>query len=223
MGTLHTGGVPTTDWNPVLRGELAKPYWQQLQDYVAGERARFTVFPPEPDVFAALHLTPFATTRVVILGQDPYHGPGQAHGLCFSVRRGVPVPPSLQNIHKELEADLALEQALSTTRNSTIDSARQLIGALLPGGRCTADQVAQHLGALGGRAVVAQPEVVVVALLAVASTTALPAQSPGPAKAVVRDSVLAPPSSQPIVAKPPLPWSFVDAIGYGGLGFGVGG
>jgi len=97
-----------TDWNPVLRGEFAKPYWQQLQRFVAGQRARYTVFPPEPDVFAALHLTSYADTRVVILGQDPYHGPNQAHGLCFSVRRGVAVPPSLANIYKELHSDLGL-------------------------------------------------------------------------------------------------------------------
>ncbi|MFZ4717925.1 MAG: uracil-DNA glycosylase [Ilumatobacteraceae bacterium] len=100
--------MPTTDWNPVLRGEFTQQYWHNLQDFVAGERARFTVFPPEPDVFAALHLTPYATARVVILGQDPYHGPNQAHGLCFSVRRGVQVPPSLQNIRKELVADLGI-------------------------------------------------------------------------------------------------------------------
>ena len=99
----------TTDWNPVLRGEFAKPYWQQLQRFVADERARYTIFPPEPEVFAALHLTPYATTRVVILGQDPYHGPNQAHGLCFSVRRGVAVPPSLANIYTELKADLGIE------------------------------------------------------------------------------------------------------------------
>jgi uracil-DNA glycosylase len=105
---VHTGRVPTTDWNPVLRGELAKPYWQPLQEFVAAERARGTVYPPAPEVFAALHLTPYATTRVVILGQDPYHGPDQAHGLCFSVRRGVAVPPSLANIYKELEADLGI-------------------------------------------------------------------------------------------------------------------
>ena len=105
---VHTGRVPTTDWNPVLRSELAKPYWRPLQEFVAGERARFTVFPPEPEVFAALHLTPYATTRVVILGQDPYHGPKQAHGLCFSVRDGIAVPPSLANIHKELAADLGV-------------------------------------------------------------------------------------------------------------------
>ena len=97
-----------TDWNPVLRGEFAKPYWSQLQHFVADQRARFTVFPREPQVFAALHLTPYADTRVVILGQDPYHGPRQAHGLCFSVPRDVAIPPSLANIYKELESDLAV-------------------------------------------------------------------------------------------------------------------
>jgi len=107
VAVVHTGRV-ATDWNPVLRGEFAKPYWQQLQRFVAGQRARYTVFPPEPDVFAALHLTSYADTRVVILGQDPYHGPNQAHGLCFSVRRGVAVPPSLANIYKELHSDLGL-------------------------------------------------------------------------------------------------------------------
>lgn len=98
----------STDWNPVLRGEFAKPYWQQLQRFVADQRVRHTVFPPEAEVFAALHLTKFADTRVVILGQDPYHGPNQAHGLCFSVRRGVAVPPSLANIYKELHSDLGV-------------------------------------------------------------------------------------------------------------------
>ena len=98
----------TTDWNPVLRGEFAKPYWQHLQQYVADQRAAYTVFPPDADVFAALHLTTYADTRVVILGQDPYHGPGQAHGLCFSVRRGVATPPSLANIYKELYTDVGL-------------------------------------------------------------------------------------------------------------------
>jgi uracil-DNA glycosylase len=98
----------TTDWNPLLRDELSKPYWAQLQDFVAGQRARHVVYPPEGEVFAALHLTTYAGTRVVILGQDPYHGAGQAHGLCFSVRRGVPVPPSLQNIYKELADDLGV-------------------------------------------------------------------------------------------------------------------
>lgn len=98
-----------TDWNPLLRGEFEQPYWATLQAFVRDERARFPVYPPDPEVFAALHLTPYADTRVVILGQDPYHGPGQAHGLCFSVRRGVAIPPSLVNIHKELRDDLGIE------------------------------------------------------------------------------------------------------------------
>ncbi|CAB4365169.1 unannotated protein [freshwater metagenome] len=92
----------------MLRGEFAKPYWQHLQQYVADQRAAYTVFPPDADVFAALHLTTYADTRVMILGQDPYHGPGQAHGLCFSVRRGVATPPSLANIYKELHTDVGL-------------------------------------------------------------------------------------------------------------------
>lgn len=98
-----------TDWNPVLRGEFTKPYWPDLQAFVAAERARYTVYPPPEEVFAALHLTPYAETRVLILGQDPYHGPRQAHGLCFSVRRGVAIPPSLVNIHTELRNDLGIE------------------------------------------------------------------------------------------------------------------
>src|SRR6476659_2239816 len=95
-----------TDWNPLLRYEFEQPYWRDLQAFVGAERAAHVVYPPAPEVFAALHLTPFREARVVILGQDPYHGPNQAHGLCFSVRRGVRVPPSLANIYKELESDL---------------------------------------------------------------------------------------------------------------------
>jgi uracil-DNA glycosylase len=98
----------TTDWNPVLRGEFDKPYWASLMSFVAAERAAHEVYPPHDEVFAALHLTPLADVKVLILGQDPYHGPGQAHGLCFSVRPGVQVPPSLQNIHKELHDDVGV-------------------------------------------------------------------------------------------------------------------
>ena len=98
-----------TDWNPVLRGELDKPYWAPLQEFVRVDREHHTVYPPAEDVFAAIHLTSYANTRVMILGQDPYHGPNQAHGLCFSVRRGVPVPPSLANMYKELRTDVGIE------------------------------------------------------------------------------------------------------------------
>jgi len=100
--------APRTDWNPVLRAELAKPYWPELQRFVAEERHRGPVYPAPDEVFAALHLTPYSEVKVLILGQDPYHGPGQAHGLCFSVRPGVPAPPSLQNVFTELESDLGI-------------------------------------------------------------------------------------------------------------------
>jgi len=99
----------TTDWNPLLREQFELPYWNELQAFVKSERDQHDVFPDHDDVFAALHLTPYADVRVVILGQDPYHGPGQAHGLSFSVRHGVDVPPSLRNIYKELHADLGVE------------------------------------------------------------------------------------------------------------------
>lgn len=102
--------APRTDWNPILRAELTKPYWPELQQFVAAERADHPVYPPAEEVFAALHLTPFEDVKVVILGQDPYHGPGQAHGLCFSVPPGVPAPPSLQNVLKELQSDLEIDR-----------------------------------------------------------------------------------------------------------------
>lgn len=95
-----------TDWNPLLREEFAKPYWAELMAFVQAERDQHDVFPPHDEVFAALHLTSYADTRVMILGQDPYHGVGQAHGLCFSVRPGVKTPPSLLNMLKELDDDL---------------------------------------------------------------------------------------------------------------------
>jgi uracil-DNA glycosylase len=74
--------------------------------FVDGERSRFDVYPPVPEVFAALHLTPYAEVKALLLGQDPYHGASQAHGLCFSVRHGIVIPPSLANIHRELADDL---------------------------------------------------------------------------------------------------------------------
>ena len=127
----------------MLRGEFAKPYWQRLQKFVADQRANYTVVPPEPQVFAALHLTSYADTSVVILGQDPYHGPRQAHGLCFSVQAGVPIPPSLVNIHKELQADLGV---LPPTHGSIESWARQ--GVLLLNTTLTvrAGQAASHHG-----------------------------------------------------------------------------
>ena len=98
--------APRTDWNPLLRGEFQKPYWRELQDFVRSERSMHTIYPPADEVFSALHFTPYASVKVLILGQDPYHGPNQAHGLCFSVRPGVAQPPSLRNILIELRDDI---------------------------------------------------------------------------------------------------------------------
>ncbi|QYX50839.1 uracil-DNA glycosylase [Pseudomonas sp. S07E 245] len=96
-------------WKEALRAEFEQPYMQQLreflrQEYAAGKE----IYPPGPLIFNALNSTPLDQVKVVILGQDPYHGPGQAHGLCFSVQPGVPTPPSLVNIYKELQRDLNL-------------------------------------------------------------------------------------------------------------------
>lgn len=97
-------------WKQVLGDEFDKPYMLALRQFLRQEKqSGKQIFPPGPDIFNALNSTPFDKVRVVILGQDPYHGPGQAHGLCFSVQRGVATPPSLQNIYKELKADLGLE------------------------------------------------------------------------------------------------------------------
>jgi uracil-DNA glycosylase len=93
-------------WHPEVAAETEQPYFQQLQAFLAQETATHTVFPPQPDIFNALQHTPYEAVRVVILGQDPYHDDGQAHGLAFSVRPGVKPPPSLANIFKELRSDL---------------------------------------------------------------------------------------------------------------------
>lgn len=93
-------------WHPVLNEESRKPYFKDLQKFVADERKKSTVFPPEAEVFSALQLTPIEQVSVLILGQDPYHDDNQAHGLCFSVRPGIAIPPSLLNIFKELQEDL---------------------------------------------------------------------------------------------------------------------
>jgi uracil-DNA glycosylase len=95
-------------WNAVIGEEFNKPYFQNLETFVAGERAAHKVFPPEEDVFSAFHLTPYESVNVFLLGQDPYHDDGQAHGLCFSVRHGVKPPPSLANMYKELQSDLGI-------------------------------------------------------------------------------------------------------------------
>ncbi|MBB1139678.1 uracil-DNA glycosylase [Myroides sp. WP-1] len=97
-----------TSWNKVLQGEFEKPYFSELQKFVAQERQTKTIYPPEEQVFKALEVVDFSAVKVVILGQDPYHGEFQANGLAFSVHKGVKFPPSLKNIFKELEDDLGI-------------------------------------------------------------------------------------------------------------------
>lgn len=96
----------SNDWLEVLQDEFKKPYYKQLFQTVNQEYRTRKIFPPAEDIFNAFHLTPFHQVKVVILGQDPYHNYGQAHGLCFSVRKGVEIPPSLVNIYQELHDDL---------------------------------------------------------------------------------------------------------------------
>ena len=92
-------------WKNALKDEFEKPYFRQLTDFVRQEYASTTVYPPAGRIFAAFDACPFDRVRVVIIGQDPYHGPGQANGLCFSVAPGVPMPPSLVNIMREVQTD----------------------------------------------------------------------------------------------------------------------
>jgi uracil-DNA glycosylase len=98
--------VLPANWAAILADEFAQPYFAQLQAFVATERRRHVVYPPAKEVWAAFDRTPFERVRVLLLAQDPYHQAGQAHGLCFSVRSGVPQPPSLVNIFRELHDDL---------------------------------------------------------------------------------------------------------------------
>lgn len=94
------------DWNDLLNNEFSKDYYLKLRQFLINEYNNTTIYPDKYNIFNALHFTPYKDVKVVILGQDPYHGPNQAHGLSFSVNPGVPIPPSLLNIYKELKADL---------------------------------------------------------------------------------------------------------------------
>lgn len=94
------------DWRTILHAEFEQDYWRGLEAFLSEEIRTETVFPPRGEMFSAFALTPYDKVKVLLVGQDPYHDHGQAHGLCFSVRTGVKLPPSLRNIYKELEADL---------------------------------------------------------------------------------------------------------------------
>ena len=109
MATLAS--LIPADWRAVLAAEFEQDYWRELEFFVAAEMAAHTVFPPREEIFSAFHFTPYDQVKVLLLGQDPYHDHGQAHGLCFSVRPGVPLPRSLNNIFKELESDLGVPRS----------------------------------------------------------------------------------------------------------------
>ena len=97
------------DWDQLLAEEFQKNYYLELREFLKTEYFSRKIYPPMQDIFNALRYTSYENSRVVILGQDPYHGEGQAHGLCFSVKRGIPLPPSLKNIFKELKDDLDID------------------------------------------------------------------------------------------------------------------
>ena len=99
---VHIGN----SWDDILADEFKKEYYLKLREFLKYEYSHFTVYPDMHDIFNSLKYTPYENVKAVIIGQDPYHGPGQAHGLCFSVNDGVPFPPSLQNIFKEIHDDL---------------------------------------------------------------------------------------------------------------------
>ena len=101
------------DWDEIIGEEFKKDYYIRLREFLKEEYAKHTVYPDMYSIFNALKLTPYKDVRVVILGQDPYHEPNQAHGLCFSVQDGTPLSPSLKNIYKELEADLGIPPSKS--------------------------------------------------------------------------------------------------------------
>ncbi len=106
---VHIGN----DWDDILKDEFKKEYYLKLREFLKQEYSRYTVYPDMYSIFAALEITPYANVKAVILGQDPYHEPEQAKGLCFAVKEGTALPPSLVNIYKELESDLGIPPSKS--------------------------------------------------------------------------------------------------------------
>jgi uracil-DNA glycosylase len=131
-------------WKDALAGEFEKEYWKNLTDFVRGEYLRgASVYPAPADIFNAFNLCPVDDVKVVIIGQDPYHEPGQAHGLCFSVRDGIAIPPSLQNIYKEIQNDLGRE---SVTHGDLTHWAKQGVLLLNSTLSVQAHRAASHAG-----------------------------------------------------------------------------
>lgn len=119
-------------WKQFLQPEFQQPYMTSLREFLLTEKQKGKViYPAGSEIFNALNSTPFDNVKVVILGQDPYHGPGQAHGLCFSVRPGVPLPPSLKNIYKEIAGDLGIAPARTGCLQSWAEQGVLLLNAVL--------------------------------------------------------------------------------------------
>ncbi len=130
-------------WQEVLQTEFDKPYFESLVGFVKQEYASRTIFPPAAQIFSAFYTCPFNDVKVVILGQDPYHGPSQAHGLCFSVNDGIPFPPSLQNIFKEISSDLGIPMPKSGNLTRWAEQGVLLLNATLT---VRASQAGSHQG-----------------------------------------------------------------------------
>ena len=118
-------------WKEALSAEFDKPYFLKLVEFVKAEKKQQVIYPPGPKIFSAFAHTPLSKVKVVILGQDPYHGEGQAHGLCFSVPDGIPFPPSLKNIFKELKDDLGIDKPRSGNLEDWADQGVLLLNTTL--------------------------------------------------------------------------------------------
>jgi uracil-DNA glycosylase len=118
-------------WKQALRDEFDSPYFIALTDFLREEKKKHIIYPPGPQIFSAFNITPFNRVKVVIIGQDPYHGPGQANGLCFSVSDGIPHPPSLLNIFKEIESDLGIPIPKSSDLTKWAEQGVLLVNAIL--------------------------------------------------------------------------------------------
>lgn len=123
--------ILSNDWQDVVGEEFDKPYYTELREFLKEQYANETVYPPQDEIWSAFEHTPFKDVKVVILGQDPYHGQGQAHGLSFSVKPGVRIPPSLRNIFKELNDDIGCAQPSDGTLTKWADQGVMMLNTVL--------------------------------------------------------------------------------------------